>query len=75
MQPREVPAVLDMVSDLSKHTGTVLGMLGGKFLCIPEKTRMNGNLASMVPAVDENTLVLHESYPAKRRPRRVAYYL
>lgn len=45
MQPREVPAVLDMVSDLSKHTGTVLGMLGGKFLCIPEKTRMNGNLA------------------------------
>ena len=45
MQPREVPAVLDMVSDLSKHTGTVLGMLDGKFLCIPEKTRMNGNLA------------------------------
>lgn len=45
MQPREVPAVLDMVSDLSQHTGTVLGMLDGKFLCIPEKTRMNGNLA------------------------------
>ena len=45
MQPREVPAVLDMVSDLSKHTGTVLGMLDGRFLCIPEKTRMNGNLA------------------------------
>ena len=45
MQPREIPAVLDMVSDLSLHTGTVLGMLGGKFLCIPEKTRMNGNLA------------------------------
>ena len=45
MQPREVPAVLDTVSDLSQHTGTVLGMLDGKFLCIPEKTRMNGNLA------------------------------
>ena len=45
MQPREIPAVLDMVSDLSKHAGTVLGMLDGKFLCIPEKTRMNGNLA------------------------------
>ena len=45
MQPREIPAVLDMVSDLSQHTGTVLGMLDGKFLCIPEKTRMNGNLA------------------------------
>ena len=45
MQTREVPAVLDMVSDLSQHTGTVLGMLDGKFLCIPEKTRMNGNLA------------------------------
>ena len=45
MQTREVPAVLDMVSDLSQHTGTVLGMLDGKFLCIPVKTRMNGNLA------------------------------
>lgn len=45
MQPREIPSVLDIVSDLSKHTGTVLGMLDGKFLCIPEKTRMNGNLA------------------------------
>lgn len=38
------------------HTGTVLGMLNGKYLCIPEKTRMNGNLAvygasgSMKPA-------------------------
>lgn len=27
MQPQEIPAVLDMVSDLSLHTGTVLGML------------------------------------------------
>lgn len=26
MQPQEIPAVLDMVSDLSLHTGTVLGM-------------------------------------------------
>ncbi len=31
MQPREVPAVLDMVSDLSQHTGTVLGMLTESF--------------------------------------------
>ena len=45
MQPREIPAVLDIVSELSQHTGTVLGMLDGKFLCIPEKTRMNSNLA------------------------------
>lgn len=26
MQPQEIPAVLDMVSDLSLHTGTVLGI-------------------------------------------------
>jgi len=45
MQPREIPAVLNIVSDLSQHTGTVLGILDGRFLCIPEKTRMNGNLA------------------------------
>lgn len=50
MQTREVPAVLDMVSDLSQHTGTVLGMLDGKFLCIPEKTRMNGKAAATTAA-------------------------
>lgn len=33
MQPREVPAVLDMVSDLSKHTGTVLGMTKSALNC------------------------------------------
>ena len=27
MQPQEIPAVLDMVSDLSLHTGTVLGII------------------------------------------------
>lgn len=33
------------VDGILLHTGTVLGMLNGKYLCIPEKTRMNGNLA------------------------------
>ena len=35
MQPREIPAVLDMVSDLSKHTGTVLGMAMENILSRP----------------------------------------
>ena len=57
MQPREVPAVLDMVSDLSKHTGTVLGMLGGKFLCIPEKTRMNGDSWNCLKEIEGQELM------------------
>lgn len=37
--------VLDLVSDIRKHHGTILGELDGKVVCIPEDTRFNGNLA------------------------------
>ena len=37
--------VLDLVPDLRKHKGIVLGMLDGKAVCIPENPRINGNLA------------------------------
>ena len=45
MSRKEMSGVLDLVPDLRKHKGVVLGMLDGKAVCIPEDTRINSNLA------------------------------
>ena len=45
LNPKEAGQVLDFVSDLRKHHGTILGEVDGRVVCIPEKTRFNGNLA------------------------------
>lgn len=42
---REVSEVLDIVPDIRKHHGTILGLLDGDVVCIPKETRFNGNLA------------------------------
>ena len=45
MTEKEMCSVVDPVSDVRKHHGIILGELNGKVLCLPEKTRFNGNLA------------------------------
>lgn len=45
MSRREMSEVLDLVSDLRRHHGVVLGLLDGKAVCVPEETRLNSNLA------------------------------
>lgn len=45
MSKKEMKGVLDMVSDVRKHHGIILGELDGQVVCLPEKTRFNGNLA------------------------------
>ena len=45
MTEKEMRSVVDPVSDVRKHHGIILGELNGKVLCLPEKTRFNGNLA------------------------------
>ncbi len=45
MPKNEVREVLDMVSDVSHHSGTILGKLDGKVLCVPAETRLNANMA------------------------------
>jgi type IV secretion system protein VirD4 len=45
LNPKEAGQVLDFVPDLRKHYGTILGEVDGRVVCIPEKTRFNGNLA------------------------------
>ena len=45
MTKKEMKGVLDLVSDIRKHHGTILGELDGQVVCIPEDTRFNGNLA------------------------------
>lgn len=45
MSKKELKEVLDLVPDIRKHHGIILGELDGQVICVPEKTRMNGNLA------------------------------
>ena len=45
MSRMEMAGVLDLVPDLRKHKGVVLGMLDNKAVCIPENPHINGNLA------------------------------
>ena len=45
LNPKEAGQVRDFVPDLRKHHGTILGEVDGRVVCIPEKTRFNGNLA------------------------------
>lgn len=45
MERKEMTGVLDLVPDLRRHHGVVLGLLDGKAVCVPEETRLNSNLA------------------------------
>lgn len=47
MDQKELSQVLELVPirDLHCHHGTVLGLLDGKAVCVPEKTLLNSNLA------------------------------
>ena len=45
MTKKEMKGVLDLVPDIRKHHGTILGELDGQAVCIPEDTRFNGNIA------------------------------
>lgn len=45
MNKKEMKGVLELVSNLRKHKGVVLGWLDGKAVCTPEESRLNSNLA------------------------------
>ena len=45
MGRKEMEGVLETVTSLRHYKGIVLGMLGKRFVCVPEKTRLNSNLA------------------------------
>ena len=45
MTNAEMRQVLEIVPDISKNRGVILGKLHGKAVCLPEKTRMNRNVA------------------------------
>lgn len=45
MTDAEMRQVLEVVPDISKNRGVILGKLQGKAVCLPEKTRMNRNVA------------------------------
>ncbi len=45
MTKKELKGVLDIVPNIRKHPGIILGELDGEVICVPLKTRFNGNLA------------------------------
>ena len=45
MTPEEMNSVLDLVPDIRKHNGTILGLLDKKIVCVPTESRMNRNVA------------------------------
>lgn len=45
MDEKEVRDVLDLTSDLKHHSGTVLGIFDGKYVCVPSNSRLNKNIA------------------------------
>lgn len=45
MTDEEMHKVLELVGDISKNKGVILGKLNGKAVCLPENTRMNRNVA------------------------------
>ncbi|MCM1235091.1 MAG: type IV secretory system conjugative DNA transfer family protein [Ruminococcus flavefaciens] len=45
LSKREMKDVLDLVPNIRKHPGIILGELDGQVVCVPLKTRFNGNLA------------------------------
>ncbi len=45
MTVKDAGEVLELVNDLKKNTGTVLGVLEGKLVCVPRETRLNANMA------------------------------
>ncbi len=45
MPKKEISEVLDLVGDVKKHGGTILGKLDGKAVCVPRQTQLNANMA------------------------------
>ena len=45
MTPKELIGVLDLVTDIGKSNGTILGLLDKKIVCVPNESRMNKNIA------------------------------
>ena len=45
LSEQEAKEVLDLVPSLKHHNGTILGTLNGKYVCVPEDSRLNRNIA------------------------------
>lgn len=57
---KELKGVLDLVPDIRKHHGTILGELDGQVVCIPEKLGSMGIWRYMAPPVQKDQGVLRE---------------
>ena len=76
MNRKEMAGVLDLIPDLRRHHGVVLGLLDGKAVCVPEQTRLNSNLAVYGASGSmKNSFLLHEPDSSGRIQGRIPDYL
>ena len=61
--------VLDLVSDIRKHSGVILGKLDNQVVCIPENSRLNGNIAVFGASGSMKTRPTASIAFCKARPR------
>lgn len=45
MSEKEAEEVLDLTSSVKRHNGAILGTLNGKYVCVPEQSPLNKNMA------------------------------
>lgn len=75
MSEKEAEEVLKLTSSLKKHTGTILGTLNGKYVCVPEESRLNKNIAVYGAGGSMKTRVLYQPHSSGCRTGGIIDYL
>jgi len=75
MSEKEAEEVLKLTSSLKKHTGTILGTLDGKYVCVPEESRLNKNIAVYGASGSMKTRVLYQPHSSGCRTGGIIDYL
>ena len=75
MSEKEAEEVLDLTSSLKKHTGTILGTLNGKYVCVSEESRLNKNIAVYGASGSMKTRVLYQPHSSGCRTGGIIDYL
>lgn len=75
MSEKEAEEVLKLTSSLKKHTGTILGILDGKYVCVPEESRLNKNIAVYGAGGSMKTRVLYQPHSSGCRTGGIIDYL
>ena len=75
MSEKEAEEVVKLTSRLKKHTGTILLILDGKYVCVPEESRLNKNIAVYGAGGSMKTRVLYQPHSSGCRTGGIIDYL